>query len=273
MGALSALSTTGRTLKRNGVLFAAAFAVTFVSLAPSGASSVLPPAAAAVASIAVSGLSLFVTPFLMGGMLSMAAEALDGSTRFDTFVSGGKEHYVRLLGSMVLFAVGFGILGFVVLVVGVMVAIFVVGSGPGAAGHPFALSAGAIGGLVAFGLVAALVLLLPVFFFQFYAAAIVVSDLGIVESFQRSAALVRRNLVSTLGYFVVAIAVGGVTGIGGVGVSTLLGPGGTSAVAHDLDPGLVAGLLVVLFAVSAVISAFGSVYQVAFYDDCLDSLA
>src|SRR6056297_2102894 len=113
MGALSALSTTGRTLKRNGVLFAVGFAVTLVSFVPSGVNVFLPPAAAAVVSVAISGLSLFGTPFLVGGMLSMATEALDGTTRFDTFVSGGKEHYVRLLGSMVLFTVVFSILGLV----------------------------------------------------------------------------------------------------------------------------------------------------------------
>ena len=112
------------------------------------------------------------------------------------------------------------------------------------------------------------------FFFQFYAAAVVVSDLGIVESFERSATLVRRNLVSTLGYVAIAIAVGGVTGLGGVGVSIVLGPGGgTSGVAPDLAPGLLAGILLVWFAVSSVVSAFGSVYLVAFYDDRLDSLA
>ncbi|WP_128478280.1 DUF7847 domain-containing protein [Halorussus pelagicus] len=276
MGAISALSTTGRTLKRNGVLFAAAFVIMLVSLIPSGISAVLPPAAAALASMVGSGLSLLLTPFFTGGILSMAYEGLDGTTGFDTFVSGGKDNYVRLLGSMLLFSVLISIIGFTVLVVGAVIAIFVVGTGVSGAEQALTVSGGNFAILVVVGLLGALAFLLPVLFFQFYAPAIVVSDLDIGAAFKRSALLVRRNFVSTLGYLVVAVLVGLVSGISGIGVSVVAGGGfaeTTNAAGPELSLGLLAIVAVLVAVVSTVVSAFGSVYQVAFYDDCLDSVA
>lgn len=275
MGAISALSTTGRTLKRNGVLFAVALVVTLVSIIPSGSSVVLPPMEAAVLSFLLSGLLFFVAPFFFGGLLSMASEAIGGVTRFETFVAGGKENYLQLLGAMVLFAIVFGAFAAVVTIGLTVTAIFAVGINSAGAAGPMGGSAGAVGTVALLGLVGLFVVLLPVFFLQFYAAAIVVSDLGVVDSFKRSVGIVRQNLVSTLGYSVIVGFVGLVAGVAGSAVSTPSGYGRFGAIATvspELGPGLFAGAFLVSFLVSTVVAAFSSVYQVAFYEDCLDSL-
>ncbi|UPV73849.1 hypothetical protein M0R89_15045 [Halorussus limi] len=273
MGATSALSTTGRTLKRNTALFAAAFVLTVISLAPSGVNALLPPVMAGLVSLLLSGVSLFVTPFFMGGLLSMADEGLSGTTRLGTFVRGGKANYVRLLGAMVLFGVLLTVVGFVVLVVGAVVGAVVFGISAGAAGQSLAGSGVSVVFLVLLVLLGALAFLLPVFVFQFYAAAVVVSDLGIVDSFKRSAAVVRRNLVSTLGYTVVVTAAGLVTGVASASVSLFTGYGTSGTAATEVGVAVLVPILLAVALVSTVVSAFGSVYQVAFYEDCLDSLA
>jgi len=269
MGAISALSTTGRTLARNGVLIGAAVLVALVNLLPTGLSALLPPSAVGLVSLPLSGLSLLVTPFFMGGLLSMADEGLDGTARFGTFLAGGREHYLRLLAAMLLFAVAFLVILLALAVVGA----FAVGASAGSV----ATSGGSVAALAVAGVVALLAVGLPLFFLQFYAAAVVVSDLDVVASFERSAGLVRRNLVSTLGYSVVALALGAVGGVVG-GVLTLLGGlagqgAATGAEIPELGSGVLLAVGAVTVLVTALLSAFGATYQVAFYDDCLDSLA
>jgi len=273
MGAVSALSTTGRTLARNGVLFGAAFVVTLVSLLPTGLSVFLPPSAVGLVSLPLSGLSLLVTPFLMGGLLSMAEEGLDGTARFETFLAGGREHYLRLLAAMVLFVVLFGAIGAVLGVA--TIATFAIGASAGSA----AITNASLFALVILGILALLAVGLPVFFLQFYAAAVVVSDLGVVASFKRSAGLVRRNLVSAIGYSLVALAVGSVGGLFGAffalfgGARVEPAAPGAGAGVPEVSLGVLLAVGAVMVVLTALLSAFGATYQVAFYDDCLDSLA
>jgi hypothetical protein len=275
MGAISALSTTSRTLKRNSVLFAVAFLTTLVSVVPSGITSVLPPSTGWLLSLPLSLLAFLLSPFFLGGLLSMASEGIDGVTRFETFVEGGKDNYLRLLGAMVLFAILFGAFAAIVTIGLAVTAVFVLGMNSAGAAGPMAGGAGGLGIVALVGLLGALVVLLPMFFLQFYGPAVVVSDLDVIDSFKRSAGLVRRNVVSTLGYSVVAGLVGLVAGIAGSAVSMASGFGrfgATSMSSPELGLGLVAAALVVSVLVSTVVAAFGSVYQVAFYEDCLGSL-
>lgn len=277
MGAISALSTAAETLKRNAVLFAATFLVVLVNFAISGATYALPPSTAGLVSIPLSWASLLVTPFFMGGLLAMADEGLDGRTRLATFLDGGRANYLRLLASMVLFGVLLAVIAFAAVIGFVVVAAFTVGMSATGGAESVAASGGNVLVLALFGLVAAVVTLLPVFFLQFYAAAVVVSDLGPVESFKRSSELVRRNLVSTLGYTAVATAVGGTVGLV-AGTASLVATlsfqseqfAETELAVPELGMGAVAVAAVVAVVLTTVVSAFGSVYQVAFYEDVLD---
>ncbi|WP_246999351.1 hypothetical protein [Halosolutus gelatinilyticus] len=139
---------------------------------------------------------IFVFPFPLGGLLTMANEALAGSTDLGAFVRGGKASYVSLLAATIVFAV---------IVISVsfagVIAAAVVGVGTVAA-------SGSVGAavIVVFGLVGLLVGLV-VLFLQFYDAAIVVSGVGAIDSLSRSAALVRRNFVSAVGFSLVSLAI------------------------------------------------------------------
>ncbi|WP_157971769.1 DUF7847 domain-containing protein [Halorussus litoreus] len=277
MGAISALSTAVQTLKRNTVLFAATFLVVLVNFAISGAMYALPPSTAGLASVPLSWASMLLTPFLMGGLLAMADEGLGGRTRLGTFLDGGRANYLRLLASMVLFGILLAVIGFAAVVGFAVLAVFTVGmSATGAAGSVTA-SSGSLVVLGVFAFVAAVVTFLPMFFLQFYGAAVVVSDLGPVDSFKRSSGLVRRNLLSTLGYSAVTIVVGGTVGVV-AGVASLVASlsfqseqfSGTELPLPELSLGAVAAAAIVAVVLTTVVSAFASVYQVAFYEDVLE---
>lgn len=280
MGAISALSTAVETLKRNLVLLAAAFVVAVVNFGLSAAPVALPEPMAVVASLSLSGLTFLLTPFFIGGLLAMAAEGLSGTTDFGTFLTGGRANYLRIFAAMVVFGIGMFAVTIATLIGVAVIGTFALGMGnmgdPTAGGSMAGAGAG-IAVMLVFALVVMLALLVPIFFLQFYAPAIVVSDLGVVAAFKRSAALVRRNLVSTLGYMAVSLVLGTVAGVvgfvfvaaGGISAGTaLVGAGSETA-------GLVVtfGALVLATVVTTAVSALGSVYQVAFYDDRLDSLA
>ncbi|WP_135826099.1 DUF7847 domain-containing protein [Halorussus ruber] len=269
MGAISALSTTGRTLKRNSVLFAIAFVVSLLSVAPSGPSAIFPPSTAVLVSLPLYALVVFLGPFFMGGLLSMASEGIDGTTRIETFVEGGKENYLSLFGALVLVGICFGILASVVTFGITVVGVFAVGMSSAGAGGA---TAGSLGIVALLGLLGAFVVLLPMFFLQFYAPAIVVSDYGIVGSLKHSAGVVRRNIVSTLGYSAVIGLAGLVAGVAGFVLSMASGAGrigATRMLSPEVGLGFAVAGLLLMALVSTVVSAFGSVYQVAFYEETL----
>lgn len=270
MGAISALTTAIETLKRNPVLFGAAFVVAIVNFGLTGVTTTVSSDSASPVSSLLSLTTFLFTPFFVGGLLTMADEGLDGRTRLGTFVAGGTDNYLRLLGAMVAFAVAIGVAA-----VAVMVGLAVIAStiaGAAVAGGGLVDSGS---GFVLFVLVAVaglVVMFLPTFFLQFYAAAVVVSDLDVMDSFRRSARLVRRNLVSTLGYTAVSVLIGLVTGVLAVAVTLLARPevySTTGATVPEVGTGTLLAVAVVAVALTTVVAAFGSVYQVAFYDDRL----
>jgi len=69
------------------------------------------------------------------------------------------------------------------------------------------VTSAAIAVLVVGGLLALLVVLLPWFFLQFFPAAVVVDDLGLVDSFKRSGGIVKNNFLSVLGFDVLAFLI------------------------------------------------------------------
>lgn len=277
MGAISAFSTTVATLKRNHVLLGMAFLVTLFNFGFTAVTAVLPPSIAGLVSLPLSGLTFLLMPFFVGGLLAIAYEGLDGNGRFETFLDGGKANYLRLLGAMVLFGVLLSVVT-VVVVIGVgVVAVFVVGMNVTGAGGGLAASGGGLAVVAVAGLLAFLALVLPMYFLQFYAPAIVVSNLGVVEAFKRSAGLVRRNLVPTLGYMAISAVVGVVAGLAGLVVTVFggiyAGTAGTEPLFPEVGVAVLVLVMVLVVGVTTVISAFGVTYQVAFYDDRLGSLA
>lgn len=277
MGAIAAFSTAVGILERNRALLGVALVATVVNFGLASVTAVLPQPTAGLASLPLTGITYLVMPFFIGGMLAMADEGLDGVTRFDTFVAAGKANYLRLLVSMVLFGVAIGVLAFAVVIGVAVIGVFAIGVNATGAGSPMATMGGGLATIAVLGLVGFLLVMVPVFFLQFYAPAIVVSDLGVVESFKRSAGLVRRNLLSTLGYTAIVSLVGVVAGLAGAIVSTLGGLYGNGAemtgALPDLGVGVLAVAAVVALVLTTLVSAFGVAYQVSFYTDRLDSLA
>lgn len=276
MGAISAFSTAAATLKRNHVLLGAAFIVTMFNFGFTAVTALFPPSLAGLISLPLSGLTLLLTPFFIGGLLAVAYEGLDGVSRVETFLDGGKANYLRLLGSMVLFGALFTALTIAVVIGVAVIAVFVVGMNVTGAGGGLAASGGGLAVVAVAGLLGFLILVLPMYFLQFYAPAIVVSDLGVVDSFKRSAGLVRQNLVSTLGYMLITGLIGVVAGVAGVFV-TMFGElygttPGTESLFPEVGVAVLVPVVIVVVVVTTVLSAFGVAYQVAFYDDRLATL-
>ena len=293
MAALQSLRPAVGGIVRNPILVvvAALFAVAQLP-------NLLVPPSMPVLSLAVSigmfGVFVLGLPFAQGGFLGMADEAVSGRTRLGTFLSVGKEHYVSLLlGYLVLLALNFafGFLAFFGAMAVVLGGAYTA-AGSGAAGNAMSTSTGASAGgaatgtggfgadptvlaaaaLVGLGLL--LVYFLVTFFIQFYAHAVVLDGTDLVAGFRRSAGLVRRNLLSSLGYtivlFVGGIVFGGIAALSSAIAAVAFGGGmADGSPAAELLPALspavaVVGLVVYLVVVG-VMGAFYGTYSVAFY--------
>jgi hypothetical protein len=285
MSAVQSLRTATSALSRSPILFLGGLAYALVVL-PQRA---LQLAGIPLAPAALQLVTFFVTPFVLAGVVGMAREALDGDTSFGAFTATGRDRYVDLLlatlvefGIQLAFGVAFLVLALIALVVG--------GGGAGTA----ALAGAALGVLLA------VVYLAVLFLVQFYPVIVVVDDAGPVDAITDSVAFVRANVVSTLGYSVVTVVLGGVaalpvsgfaayrvlTGTGPTGGDTPgpigggMSPGGPGAGSGtgapemaDLLSGAGLGLstpeVVALALVSAVTTtlffAFRQTYATAFY--------
>ena len=265
MGAISAFSAAVGTLRRNAVLFGVAFVVSLANVALTGLPFVVPTSVVGVTSIVASGVALLVAPFVAGGLLAMAHEGLDGATGVATFASGGRANYPRILGAMVLLGVLFAALGVAIAVAVLLVTGLVAGS----ASTPTGFVLPALVGLI--GLLASSLILFVV---QFYAPAIVVSGLDVGSAFQRSADLVRENPVSVLGYTTILVVLGSFAGVSGavlsVAGSAYASPSAMGPDVPEVGVVVVAVLAAVTVVVTTVVAAFGSTYQVAFYEGCVD---
>jgi hypothetical protein len=268
MAVFAALRRSPGAVVRNPVLLVPILAVALVQL-PTIILQSVNPLLASVASLVVSLVFVAVIPFVQAGLLSMADEALDGSTSLATFVDSGKRHYVPVLVAyLAILAVnaGIGMIGLVVALAGGAVAL---GAGATGLALPVVAAVGVLVALVVLGYLAV------IFLVQFYGQAIVLEDLGAVDGLKRSVAVVRGNLAGSLGYAVVAGILGGVVGaVVGVG-SALTSAGRTPSGGGAAPP--TAGLLPevslpVIVAVSvgavallALVSGVLTVFSVAFY--------
>ena len=257
MAVVSALRRVPGALARNPVLFVV-FGLFGLVQVPQTVAQAVSPLLAGVLSLALTAVTLLVTPFVQAGAMEMADEALDGTTSLDSFVAAGTAYYLSVLGAyLVVFGVSaaLGIVGFVVAILGGAAALGA-GQGVGSAGL-------VVAGVVA--LVLILAYLAFAFLVQFYAQEIVLGGASAVESLKRSAALVRRNLLPTLGYFAVVLL--GSLGFGGVigAASVFVFQSGTAvgAATPSLASALVYAAVVVVG--TAVLGALFTTYAVSFW--------
>lgn len=228
MTAIGSLRTAVDALSRNPVVVLGALVYALVLL-PQRA---LQLAGVPLAPTLLQLLTFFVTPFVVAGVVGMARAALDGETSLADLTAVGKDRYLDLLLATL---VEFGIqLAFgVVLVVVALIAV-VAGS---AAGGPATLVAAAVVVLLVVAYLAVLLLI------QFYPVAVVVDDAGPVDAVTESVAFVRGNLVSTLGYTLITVVLGGLASLpvaGFVAYRTLTSSGDPFGGGSG-DPGSIGG--------------------------------
>lgn len=255
----SALRDTFDTLQRNPVLFVAATLYAFVQ-APGMVLQVSGSPILQFVSSAYSFLLVFVMPLFVGGLFAMAHEGLTGSTSLSKLWTAGTTYYLRLfvvflLLMLVYFAIGAGV-GFLVfaLVIG-----GVIGTGGGLGGVSLAV----LVIIAAIGVLFGVVLLAIGFVLQFYAQAVVVDDKGIVDSVKRSYHVVRQNLVSVLGFDLLALVIGAIVGLIPLGYVFLIGSDFSSLGTASWTIRL--GYVVLMLLVSVIVSAVGTTFAVAFY--------
>jgi hypothetical protein len=283
MAVLSAFGTAARGVGRNPILLVVAGVYGLLQV-PQVLAQAVHPVLSSVVSLGMLPVTILVVPFVVAGLIAMAAEAIEGTTGTQTLLERGKRHYVSVLAAyLLLVAVNFVLLflGLAVLVAG-----WVVLLGQGSPGTAT---------LVVFGIVVAVLVVVYLgvaFFLQFFAHAIVLDDLGAVDGLTRSVDVVRTNLLATFGYSLVVSVLGGAIGvlagllstIASLGIRSVtggaLGPGSGFDPGTTMDPGTglpdllpevgIAGALVVLLLYLVVIGLFGgffATYSTAFYLD------
>jgi hypothetical protein len=277
MAVLTALRRSPGALGHNPVILVPVLALMLAQL-PALLLQSVNPLLASVVSTGLSVAFVAAVPFFQGGLFAMADEALDstganattgGRTSLATFFDSGKRHYVSILVAyLVILAVNFvfGMFAFSAAIAG---GVLYVGSG----GFDGNLAALAVIGL--FVAVGALAYLLVTFFLQFYGQAIVLEDRGAVEGLKRSAQVVRRHLLSTLGYVVLGAAVGVVAGVGFAVASVLLSSERapvplTGATLPELSFPLLAVVSVAVVLLGTLFGGFFTVFSVAFYREIAD---
>lgn len=256
MALLHALRTAVGAVARNPVLILVTALVSLLQAPQLLAQSM--PRAAAVVSLAFTALWVFLFPFVQGGLLGMADEAIDGHTRLRSFASEGADHYVSLF-AVYLLLMAVGLVSFAVVAVAGFLGIggLLIGGG----GHDTV--ALAVAGGVA--VLLALCYLAAMFFLQFYGHAIVVDDVGAVGGLKRSARGVRRHLPSSFGYSIVSAVVGGAFGLFGAAFGALTMPNSAALDLPTLSLPAAVGLLAAFVAVSGLVSALMATFSVAFY--------
>ncbi|MFC7185587.1 hypothetical protein [Halorubrum yunnanense] len=272
MAALHALRPAVGGIARNPVLLLVT-ALYGLAQAPSFFVPPTQPILSAIVSLATFGVVVLALPFVQGGLLGMASEAVAGRTRLGTLVAEGTDNYLALLlAYFVLLAINLAF-GFVAFVGGLVVVVGGAASmptgAPGAGIDPTLLGLLAVvgGGLL-------LAYLLVTFLVQFYAHAIVLDDAELVDGFRRSVGLVRSNLLSVLGYTLILLVGSVVFGTLAAVASILLAPRPAGAAATpfadlaSVEPTLpvlvVAGVAYLLL--TSAFAAFYATYSVAFYE-------
>ena len=262
MGVFSSLSTGLGALKRNPIIVALVFAYSLLG-AGAGSVQIVDPL---LVYPAILVLYLFI-PFFLGGVIGMVHDGLAGRTSISRFLEAGKSNYLSLFGGGLVLGVITFVLYFVVGIIGFILAIFILGAGSMAGVTSASVVVLAIGALI--GL---LVVLLPWFILQFFPAAVVVDDQGLIDSFKRSGGIVKSNFLSVLGFDALAFLIGLLAQIPTVYLlySVSQQPGGFAATQQTVydslsttQLGIYLTLAVVL---GMVVGAISQSFYVAYYD-------
>jgi hypothetical protein len=258
MGAIDAFDVMTDAVSRNPILLGAAAVIGVASTVLNTAGQI------PLVGLLVGLLYFLVEPYLAGGFLGMANQAVSGDTSFDDFTTSASDHYSDLLVARLVVAIPFVIyLVLVSLVGGLIVGLGAMGmgGGTGTGTEPTAASPELMGAVGVIGLVVLLaafvIYAIPFFFLQFYPAAIVIGDADPMESFKYSYKLVKANIVPALGYTAIAFVAGLVllvpsilSGQGQV-VGRALGQAATDSAAGGFVSGFFARLVV--FAVTFLV--------------------
>lgn len=265
MAVARALQAASRALRRNPLIAGIVLVLTLLQV-PTQFGQLAGPLVSAVLGLGATVVTVIVAPFVLGGLIGMADEALAGTTTFDTFVDDGKQHYKSLLGAYLLLIGGAIVLSIVGGVASIAI-VSVIGIASGG------LSSAASPTFVAMFLVGAgvylLVLFVPLFFLQFYGQAIVIDGESAIGGFKRSIGLVRRNLLSVFGYSVLVFGVGLIFGalasIPSMLLSAQLADAPMAMPLPEVSLPLVAALTVVGYVVFGLLGSLLLVFSVAFY--------
>ncbi|SFR94349.1 hypothetical protein SAMN05216559_1505 [Halomicrobium zhouii] len=262
MGVIGSLSTGVGSLKRNPVIWILVFAY---SLAGAGLSAlqVIDPWLV----LAGSAVFLFAVPFYLGGIIGTLEEGLHGRATVGRFFSAGTSNYLSIFGGTIVLGIVTFVLYFVVGFVGLILSIFVLGFGSMAD-----VTSAAVAVLLVGVLLSLLVVLLPWFFLQFFPAAVVVDDLGLVDSFKRSGSLVKNNFLSVVGFDLLAFLISLVSYIPTVYMLALsaddprsLENAGQTAL-HALSTTELGIYLAMTVVLGTIVYAVSHAFYVAYYD-------
>ena len=260
MAAIRSLQPAIGSLVRNPSIIVVAAVVALLQL-PQLLVPTTSPLLSSVVSLVMSGLLLLLLPFYQGGIIGMADDARTGTTSVGTLIQAGKSNYVSLLLSYVVviaIAIAFGI----IVAIGAVVGGVGVVAGGGQPSPAILAVVGLIGLLVVVGYLTAMV------FIQFYGHEIVLNDAAVAEGFKGSVALVRQNLLSTIGYSLLMFLGGGLIGAISAVTSFLVAPQEPfGSAVPELSLPVVIGAGVVSILATALLGAFYATYSVTFYRD------
>jgi hypothetical protein len=194
MTAVAAIAHSARTLRRNpnlvGVVAAIAFVTTIVTsvrIFLSGVANLT--LLAEFVGMATYPVVWLASPFVFGGLVTMVDGAFDGPATVESFVTGGRSNYVPLL-------VGWYMVGAILFVAYVLIGIGGIVA--------LTLAIRVLGdGLLVFGVVSlcwAGIAVVPLAFVQFFPAAIVLDDVGVVDSVRRSVGLLKSHPGIVIGF-------------------------------------------------------------------------
>lgn len=260
MGAITAASRAVETLQRNPVIFAGALFIALLSL-PSYA---LQTEEIPLLATAWAGVAFFISPFITGGIIGMAAEGLQGRTSLGRFFAAGRSNYLHLLLVAILLMIIVGIIVGLGAAAIVLVALFAFGISTTGG-----LGAG-MGALVIVGVLVLLyVLALAVIslLLQFVYQAVVIDDVGPIAAIKQSYRTVRENLVGAIGVGLIALLLGGVLGSVPVVAATFAVQSGPTAFDVPLSATAAYAIMFGWGTLSTVVfGAFNNTMLVAFYD-------